>query len=167
MTYYNPVFSFGPGEFCGACAASGIDGLIIPDLIPEEGQEVEVSAQKRGIDLIYLLPPTSTGKRLKLITDRSRGFVYLVSVTGITGARDSLPESLEAFVENVRAVSDKPLCVGFGISTPGQAAQVARFADGVIVGSRIVQSMEADESLAEVADFVTGLRRALDDVDGV
>jgi len=165
MTYYNPVFSYGLEGFCKACAGSGVDGLIIPDLIPEEGSDIEASARKQGIDLIYLLPPTSTEKRLRLVAERSRGFVYLVSVTGITGARDRLPADLEAFVSRVRKQVKKPLCVGFGISTPEQAAQVAGIADGVIVGSRIIQCLEDDESLAEVANFTGELRRALDRTD--
>jgi tryptophan synthase alpha chain len=165
MTYYNPVFSYGLEEFCAACAGSGIDGLIIPDLIPEEGLDMESGARKHGLDLIYLLPPTCTEARLRLVAEKSSGFIYLVSVTGITGARDRLPADLEAFVERVRTRTRKPLCVGFGISTPEQASQVARIADGVIVGSRIIQYMESDRSLAEVANFAGELRRALDRTD--
>ena len=96
--------------------------------------------------------------------ERSRGFVYLVSVTGVTGARDSLPTDLDAFVTKVRKVTTKPLCVGFGISTPEQASQVAQIAAGVIVGSRIIQLMESEESfLSSVGDFIKGLRHALDE----
>ncbi|MFC1901076.1 tryptophan synthase subunit alpha [Chloroflexota bacterium] len=165
MTYYNPVFSYGLDKFCGDCVSSGVDGLIIPDLIPEEGTEMGVNTIKHGLDLIYLLPPTSTEERIDTVADSSHGFVYLVSVTGITGARNSLPADLESFVKRVRKRSDKPLCVGFGIATPEQAAQVAGIADGVIVGSRIIQSMEADESLEEVADLTRGLRDAIDKAD--
>ena len=162
MTYFNPVFSYGVEEFCAACNRAGIDGLIIPDLPPEEGSELEASTQKQGLDLIYLLAPTSTEERIRLIAERSRGFIYLVSVIGVTGARDSLPADLEAFVARVRQVATQPLCVGFGISTPEQARQVARISDGVIVGSRIIQLMEADESMVEVMDFARELRCALD-----
>ena len=162
MTYFNPVFSYGLEEFCSACARSGIDGLIIPDLPPEEGSELAAITQKQGLDLVYLLAPTSTDARIRLVTERSRGFIYLVSVTGVTGARDRLPADLEAFVARVRKVATKPLCVGFGISTPEQASWVAQIADGVIVGSRIIQYMEADESMVAVADFVRELRCALD-----
>jgi len=165
MTYFNPVFRYGVEEFCSACASSGVSGLIIPDLPPEEGSELEASTQKQGLDLIYLLAPTSTEERIRLIAERSRGFIYLVSVTGVTGARDSLLADLEAFVARVRQVVTQPLCVGFGISTPGQARQVARISDGVIVGSRIIQLMEADESMVEVVDFARELRRALDPVN--
>jgi len=162
MTYFNPVFSYGLEEFCIACTGSGIDGLIIPDLPPEEGSELEAITQKQGIDLIYLLAPTSTDERIRLVAERSRGFIYLVSVTGVTGVRDRLPANLEAFVTRVRKVTTQPLCVGFGISTPGQAGRVAQIADGVIVGSRIIQLMEADESMVRVADFARELRCALD-----
>ncbi len=164
MTYFNPVFSYGLEEFCSACNRAGIDGLIIPDLPPEEGSELEASTQKQGLDLIYLLAPTSTETRIRLVTQRSRGFIYLVSVTGVTGARDRLPADLEAFVGRVRQVATQPLCVGFGISTPEQASRVARIADGVIVGSRIVQYMEADDSLLSVGNFTKGLRQALDEL---
>ena len=164
MTYFNPVFSYGLEEFCSACNRAGIDGLIIPDLPPEEGSELEASTQKRGLDLIYLLAPTSTETRIRLVTQRSRGFIYLVSVTGVTGARDRLPADLEAFVGRVRKVATQPLCVGFGISTPEQASRVARIADGVIVGSRIVQYMEADDSLLSVGNFIKGLRHVLNEL---
>jgi len=162
MTYYNPVFSFGLKEFCAACNMSGVNGLIIPDLPPEEGSELEAVAGKEGPDLIYLLSPTSNEERIKLVAERARGFIYLVSVTGITGARNTLPADLEAFIARVRTISDKPLCVGFGIATPEQAGKVARIADGVIVGSRIIQLMESDASMAEVAKFASSLRQALD-----
>ena len=167
MTYFNPVFSYGVEEFCVACNRAGIDGLIIPDLPPEEGLELEASTQKQGLDLIYLLAPTSTEERIRLIAERSRGFIYLVSVTGVTGARDSLPADLEAFVARVRQVVTQPLCVGFGISTPEQARQVARISDGVIVGSRIIQLMEAEDDLTSVGSFIKGLRQALDELPRV
>jgi len=162
MSYFNPVFRYGVEEFCSACASSGVSGLIIPDLPPEEGSELEASTQKQGLDLIYLLAPTSTETRIRLVTRRSQGFIYLVSVTGVTGARDNLPPGLETFVTKVRKVATQPLCVGFGISTAEQARQVAQIADGVIVGSRIIQLMEADESMVHVVDFARELRCALD-----
>ncbi len=163
MTYFNPVLSYGLEKFCSACAGSGIDGLIIPDLPPEEGSELEASTQRQGLDLIYLLAPTSTEGRIRLVAERSRGFIYLVSVTGVTGARDRLPADLEAFVARVRQVAIQPLCVGFGISTPEQARRVARIADGVIVGSRLIQLMETQtDFLSPVSNFIKGLRHSLD-----
>ncbi|MBA7486762.1 Tryptophan synthase alpha chain [subsurface metagenome] len=165
MTYFNPVFSYGLEEFCAAGARSGINGLIIPDLPPEEGAGLEAVTQRHNLDLIYLLAPTSTGERIRLVAERSRGFIYLVSVTGVTGARDNLPPDLAAFVAGVRKVANQPLCVGFGISTPEQAGQVARIADGVIVGSRIIQLMEAENDLESVGSFIKELRQALDEPD--
>jgi tryptophan synthase alpha chain len=108
-----------------------------------------------------LLAPTSSDDRIKLVAERARGFIYLVSVTGVTGARASLPQELNPFVARVRKAAKQPLCVGFGISTPDQARQVATVADGVIVGSRTIQLLET-EGLKAVADFVNQLRRALD-----
>ncbi len=164
MTYYNPVYSYGLDKFCGACKRVGIDGLIIPDLPPEEGSKLEQSTRNCNLDLIYLLAPTSTEERIKLVAERSRGFIYLVSVTGVTGARRKLPADLAGFIARVRKAARQPLCVGFGISTPAQAKQVARFADGIIVGSRIIQLMVEDKTLKKVRGFVKGLRQALDEI---
>lgn len=165
MTYFNPVFNHGCPEFCNACAECGVDGLIIPDLPPEEGSELETATRNHGLDLIYLLAPTSTEERIQLVAEKSRGFIYLVSITGVTGARNDLPPDLEPFVTTVRRLTDQPLCVGFGISTPKQARRIARIADGVIVGSRIIQLMESgDKSMTAVRDFVTEMREALNTV---
>lgn len=162
MTYSNPVFHYGLKEFCQACTQSGVDGLIIPDLPPDEGAELEAITRSHDLDLIYLLAPTSTPERIRLVAEKSRGFIYLVSVTGVTGARDKLPQDLAAFVARVRKQASQPLCVGFGISTPEQARQVSRIADGVIVGSRIIQLMEVEDNLLSVSNFIRDLRVALD-----
>jgi len=162
MSYYNPMLRYGLERFTADCAAAGVGGLIVPDLLPDEGAELEHAARSKGIDCIYLLAPTSTDERIRLVARRSSGFIYLVSVAGVTGARNTLPEGLEAFVDRVRSVARLPLCVGFGVSTAAQAGQVARFADGVIVGSSIVKLMESESSPAVVGRFVSGLRQALD-----
>jgi len=162
MTYYNPVLYYGLEAFCARCAATGIDGLIVPDLPPEEGSELEAITQKHGLDLIYLLAPTSTGDRIHTIAGRSRGFIYLVSLTGVTGARADLPAELEGFVQNVRQVTDKPLCVGFGVSGAEQAKRVAAIADGVIIGSRLIQLIEEDNTLGSLKTFIAGMRDVLD-----
>jgi tryptophan synthase alpha chain len=162
MGYYNPVLHYGLEPFCNECAWAGIDGLIIPDLPPEEGTELEGLAQRQGIDLIYLLAPTSSDRRIELVAERTRGFIYLVSVTGTTGAREAFPEELESFVAKVRARTRRPLCVGFGISTPEQARQVTGVADGIIVGSRIIELIEEDTSLAKLRAFVRRLREEID-----
>ncbi len=148
MTYFNPVLSYGIERFCRDSASAGVDGLIVPDLPPDEGAALEGAAVKHGLDLIYLLAPNSSDERIRLVAEKSRGFIYLVSLTGTTGARQALPVDLEAFVSRVRKMTDKPLCVGFGISTPEQARRVAAVADGVIIGSRVIQLMEKDISLA-------------------
>jgi tryptophan synthase alpha chain len=162
MTYYNPVFTFGLEAFCQRCAEAGVSGLIIPDLPPEEGEELEATTKKHDLDLIYLLAPTSTEKRIALVAKKSRGFIYLVSLAGVTGARDTLPPELESFVKRVRAKAKQPLCVGFGISNPQQANRIARIADGVIVGSRLIELIEKDASLASLKTFTLSLRKALD-----
>jgi len=164
MSYYNPIYRFGIEKFCSECEKSSIDGLIIPDLPPEEGGELENIGKTYGLDLIYLLAPTSTRARIRKVAAHSGGFIYLVSVTGVTGARQSVPEELSAFVKRVRQETDKPLCVGFGISTTEQAKQVVAIADGVIVGSRLIQLMEDDATLKKAGAFCRQLRKALDDV---
>ena len=168
MTYYNPVLKFGLEQFCSKCAEVGIDGLIIPDLPPEEGQELEQSIRRYGLDIIYLLSPASTEARIKLVTDRSSGFIYLVSLTGVTGARNQLPKELEGFVAIVRERTKKPLCVGFGVSTPEQARRIANVADGVIVGSRVIQLLDEDiekpdksNNYENTCSFIKCLRESL------
>ncbi|MCJ7654288.1 MAG: tryptophan synthase subunit alpha [Dehalococcoidia bacterium] len=162
MTYFNPVSCYGLEEFCSACSRSGINGLIIPDLPPDESSQLEAISRRQGLDLIYLLAPTSTEDRIRLVAERSGGFIYLVSVTGVTGTRVSLPSDLDKLVAKVRSVATQPLCVGFGISTPEQARQLAKIADGVIVGSRVIQLMEIDDDFTSVVNFVKELRHALD-----
>jgi tryptophan synthase alpha chain len=162
MSYYNPIFRFGLSAFCRACAESGVDGLIVPDLPPEEGKDLGQACEKNGLDLVFLLAPNSGMGRIRLVAERSRGFIYLVSITGVTGPREALPEGLEAFVKRVRKETSLPLAVGFGIAGADQAKRVARVADGVIVGSRIVQLMRDGQGLTKLGNFVQGLRASLD-----
>jgi tryptophan synthase alpha chain len=162
MTYYNPVLNYGLEAFCRNCVHAGIDGLIVPDLPPEEGAELEAVTREKGLDLVYLLAPTSTGERIVTVSQKSGGFIYLVSLTGVTGARDALPPELEDFVARVRQKAQQPLCVGFGIASPEQAKRVAAIADGVIVGSRLIQLIEEDTTLTGLKAFVSGMRKALD-----
>jgi tryptophan synthase alpha chain len=162
MTYYNPVLCYGLKSFCHECRERGVDGLIIPDAPPEECGELESLARENGLDLIYLLAPTSNETRIKTVAARSTGFIYMVSLTGVTGTRDELPIEIEDFVDNVRKSTDKPLCVGFGVSTPDQAKRVASIADGVIIGSRIIQLIEEDASLELLKTFVRQIRQELD-----
>lgn len=161
MGYYNPILAYGAEAFCRACCEAGVDGLIVPDLPPEEGGELERACETYGLALVYLLAPTSTPERIRLVSERSQGFVYLVSVTGITGPRERLPVDLGAFVRRVREATDKPLAVGFGISTPEQAGQVAALADGVVVGSALVRLAEEADARERIKDLVGALRRAV------
>ncbi|HEY96665.1 MAG TPA: tryptophan synthase subunit alpha [Dehalococcoidia bacterium] len=162
MTYYNPVLNYGLEAFCRDCTRAGIIALIVPDLPPEEGIELGEITDKHGMDLIYLLAPNSTPERIKAVAEKSRGFIYLVSLTGVTGARDSLPPELEDFIKRVRARARLPLCVGFGISTPEHARRIGSIADGVIVGSRIIDLIDEDSTFSSLKSFVSGLRNALD-----
>ena len=162
MTYYNPVFKYGIDIFCRDSAESGISGIIVPDLPPDEGSELEAASVKEGLDLIYLLAPTSTEERIELAVRHSRGFIYLVSVTGTTGARESLTEDIDELVVRIKRKTSKPLCVGFGISTPQQAGQVARLAEGVIVGSQIIKLMQEEDDFTSVFGFIKELQQAID-----
>ncbi|MDP6510974.1 MAG: tryptophan synthase subunit alpha [Dehalococcoidia bacterium] len=161
MTYYNPVLSYGLEGFCREAARAGVDGLIIPDLPHEEGVELEAAGERHGVDLVYLLSPNSSAERMQAVGRHSRGFIYLVSLTGVTGARRELPPELESFVGRVRQSATLPLAVGFGISTPEQTARAAEVADGVIVGSRLIQLIREDDGYAAAGEFIRGLRRAL------
>lgn len=168
MTYFNPIYHYGLEKFCHDCGASGVDGLIIPDLPPEEGDELGNLAGKSGVDLIYLLAPTSTDKRIKLVANKSRGFIYLVSIAGVTGTRNELSPDLGKFIDKIKQVVKQPVCVGFGISTPEQAVQVAKTADGVIIGSKLIQLMESDDTAMTVTQsFIRDTRKALDSINSL
>ena len=165
MSYYNPILSYGMSRFTREAKAVGVSGLIIPDMIPEEGQDAEAICASEGIDLIYLLAPTSGIDRRKNIIKRSRGFVYLVSVTGVTGGRKHLPGSLNSWVRRVKKESPLPVCVGFGISTPGQAKSIANVADGVIVGRAIIDLIKGEtdsgRAVRKACGFIRSLKKAM------
>ncbi|MDO8736791.1 MAG: tryptophan synthase subunit alpha [Thermoleophilia bacterium] len=138
MVYYNCVFAYGQDRFIEAAAAAGVDGLIVPDLPVDEGTEFIDICRKSGVDPILLVAPTSPDERIELIAKSASGFIYCVSVAGVTGARTSLSDQLPAFIARVRKRTDVPLAIGFGVSTPEHAAEVAKYADGVIIGSRLI-----------------------------
>jgi tryptophan synthase alpha chain len=162
MTYVNLVYHHGPQDFCRQAAAAGARGLIVADLPIEEGEPFERAAAQAGLDLVYLCAPTTPAPRRALIARRSRGFVYLVSVSGTTGEKDRLPEDLEPLIAELRQVSPWPVCVGFGISTPQMAARVARVADGVIVGSALLRRLEGRADVgAAVEEFLGSLQAAI------
>jgi tryptophan synthase alpha chain len=163
MSYYNPIFHYGLREFSLECARTGIDGLIIPDLPPDESIDLESLLRKYKIDVIYLLSPNCTEERIRIVALRSRGFIYLTSITGTTGTRETLSGELEAFVSRVKKITRQPLCIGFGISTPEQAKKVARIASGVIIGSRILQILDQKDCCEEkLATFIKETRESLD-----
>ena len=159
MGYVNPMLAYGLEEFIADAAEAGVDGLIVPDLPPEEAEELESLCTAQGLALVYLLAPTSTPERIKRAAEKSRGFIYLVSLTGVTGDRNELPPDLGDFVTRVRAQTDTPLAVGFGIGNGDQARTVAQLADGVIVGSALVK--RAAESMESVRALAMEFREAL------
>jgi tryptophan synthase alpha chain len=150
MTYYNPLFAYGIQRFIDDAVEAGIDGLIVPDLPPEEAEELEAACRKAGLATIYLLAPTSTDQRIRYVAAHCTGFVYLVSVTGTTGARSELPPDLANFVGRVRYHTHLPLAVGFGIASGAQAAAVSAIADGVIVGSALVKAAGGEHGVDQV-----------------
>jgi tryptophan synthase alpha chain len=159
MTYYNPVLRYGVAAFVRDAAAAGVDGLIVPDLPVEEAAELMASCRSKGICTIFLVAPTSTDDRMKRIAAASRGFVYYVSMTGITGADLSLDSGFSAHLERLKMMTDRPVAIGFGISSPADARRMAAAADGVIVGSAIVKMFHEDPCHAQ--DFVQELRKAV------
>jgi tryptophan synthase alpha chain len=162
MGYINPILAFGVEHFVAEAAKAGADGFIVPDLPPEEAAGIEAACQSHGRALVYLLAPTSPPERIELLANRSTGFLYLVSLTGVTGARDTLPPHLADFVQRVRTVARTPLAVGFGISTPEQARAVGQIADGVIVGSALIKATGQGKDPAQAAaEFVRRLRQGL------
>jgi tryptophan synthase alpha chain len=164
MTYYNLILRDGLRRFCRDAAGAGLDGLIVADLPPEEGGELGAAARQEELATIFLLAPTSTEERIRAVAAASTGFIYCVSRTGVTGVRDELPEGVRELVLRIREQTDTPICVGFGLSRPDQVRAVASVADGVIVGSALVQMIEeAPDALDRVGMFVRELRSAIDD----
>ena len=168
MGYYNPIYVYGVEKFLKDAKAAGVDGVIVVDLPPEESGELRRETDAAGVDMIHMVAPTSTPDRVRLIARRSRGFIYLVSLTGVTGERAVVPDGLEAQVRALRLVTTKPICVGFGISRPEHAAAVGRLADGVAVGSAIVRAVEehADSPslITDVGDVIESLKAPLRDL---
>ena len=165
MTYYNPILAFGLPAFAETAGKVGVDGVIVIDLPPEESDPLRAGTDAAGIDMVHLVAPTSTAARMRMIARKTRGFVYLISLTGVTGERTELPPDLAAQVRALRLVTTKPLCVGFGIGRPEQAAAVGRLADGVIVGSAIVRVVEerlgSPSLVTEVGDFIASRKEPL------
>ena len=157
MGYYNPIFAYGVERFIADAKEAGVDGLIIVDLPPEHNDELCEPAQAAGLDFIRLTTPTTDDQRLPTVLNGSSGFVYYVSVAGVTGAGAATMDHVEQAVARLRRHTDLPLCIGFGIRTPEHAADVARRADGVVVGSALVDQIAKAESPAQAIDGVLSL----------
>jgi tryptophan synthase alpha chain len=166
MGYYNPILSYGIERFCATANANGISGIIVPDLPAEEAAPLQEEAQRHGLTLIFLVPPTAPNQRIENIVARTRkgpaGFIYCVSLSGVTGSRKELPSHLRSFIERVRSYTKEiPLAVGFGLSTPEHIAQVTTFVEGAVVGSALVNLIDQNEmgqQVDAVRQYIASLR---------
>lgn len=163
MGYFNPILAYGQQSYVRDAARAGVDGFLVPDLPPDEADEFESIVNEAGLVLIHFLAPTSNETRIERVARRAAGFIYLVSLTGVTGARSAIKTDMEAFVARVRTKTAVPLAVGFGISTPDMAASLGEMVDGVIVGSAMINTADrADgDKATAVATFARTLREAL------
>jgi tryptophan synthase alpha chain len=161
FSYLNPLLSLGLERLGSELQDAGVDGVLATDLVPEEAAQFRSAMEAAGIDLIFLVAPTSTDERIKLVSEASSGFVYAVSRTGVTGVQQSLSEAAENLVERVKLFSDLPVAVGFGVSTPEHVAEVWQHADGAVVGSRIVAEIESNAGDPELVEKVGALTRWL------
>ena len=165
MTSFNPVFVYGEEQFVRDAASAGVDGVIIPDLPPEEAVEFSVQADQGGLDIIHLLAPTSPRERVQMVANKSRGFIYYISLTGTTGVRSRLPQELGNKVASIKNVANIPVLVGFGISGPDQAREAVKVADGVIVGSAIVKLIEKypdpEQRDQKLSEFISAVKQAI------
>jgi tryptophan synthase alpha chain len=165
MTYYNPVFAHGEGAFIARCREAGVDGLIIPDLPPEEAGSLRKLADQAGIATVFFIAPTSTVKRMQTNAKASTGFIYYVALTGVTGVKQAQATDVIMNVRRAKRLTNKPICAGFGITTPQQVKDIAKATDGVIVGSAIVKKIAENvgrkDLVAVVSRYVATLARVL------
>lgn len=163
--YYNPVFIFGCEAFALRAKAAGVDGVLIVDLPPEEAAELRRYTDRTGIDFISLIAPTTSDARIRYITEKADGFIYYISVTGVTGTEKPNVEDIRRDVARIRKVSDLPVAVGFGISSPGQAAEIAPHADGIVIGSAVVQMIAENavggDLIERVSSFAAAIKKAI------
>ena len=152
FSYFNPVLQMGLAKFADAAKTAGADGVLITDITPEEGGDYREAMTSRGLDTIFLAAPTSTDERLKLIAKSSSGFLYLISRTGVTGAKDQLAEELPALARRVRRVTELPIAIGFGISQPGHVSLLGGLADAAVVGSALVEEIERAATVEAAAE---------------
>jgi tryptophan synthase alpha chain len=163
MGYLNPILSYGAERFAADAAAAGVDGIIVVDMPPEEAEVLAPHATAAGLDIIRLVAPTTDAARLPLVLKASSGFVYYVAITGITGTKSAAPEDLAAAIPRIRAHTDLPICIGFGVRTPEQAAHAARVSDGAVVASALIDTL-AKSLDAEGRAAPDSARRVLDQV---
>ena len=161
FTYFNPLLQFGIDRLAANARQVGVDGVLVTDLTPEEGEDFAAELRANDLDMIFLVAPTSTDERLRLISQRASGFIYAISRAGVTGARSTVSEEAEKLVTRVRRFSDLPVAVGFGISTPEQVAEVQRYADAVVVGSALVAEIERVSGAENVAEQVGMFAKSL------
>ena len=170
FTYYNPLLQFGLDSLALSAKQAGVDGVLVTDLIPEEGESLAEDLRAHELDMIFLVAPTSTDERLRLVSQRATGFIYAISRAGVTGARSSVSEEAERLVGRVRRFSDLPIAVGFGISTPHQVQEVQKYADAVVVGSAIVAEIERASGEDNIAQHIGAFARSLlskgENIDG-
>ncbi len=162
MSYYNPILQYGP-TLVADCAQAGVDGLIVPDLPPEEAGDLKAQCEAAGLDMIFLVAPNSTDERLKRVAEAAGGFIYCVSLTGVTGARSEVGEGVDNLIARLRRYTDLPLVVGFGISTPEHVRMMSSLADGAVVGSaliNLVESLPEDEVILGVSEYIRELKEA-------
>jgi tryptophan synthase alpha chain len=167
MRYYNPIFVMGEEIFFKRAKAAGVDGVIVPDLPPEEAQVLIKMGVKFDLKTIFLLAPTSTPERINKISEVSGGFIYYVSLTGVTGARSDLDQAIRQNLEHIRAVTEKPIAVGFGVSTPVHARTISQWSDGVIVGSALIKEMsrfsqDTRQMVRKAGLFLRSFREGID-----
>lgn len=165
LVYFNCVYAYGVKKFVGAAADAGVDGIIVPDLPVDEATEFVDECRGRSVDPILLVAPTTPDDRIAMVAKKASGFIYCVSVTGVTGDRTSLSDDLPDFLARVRAQTDVPLAVGFGVSAPEHAESVSRYADGVIIGSRLIKivsgASDIDAACRDIEDFLKGINEVL------
>jgi tryptophan synthase alpha chain len=162
MSYFNPILAYGEERFVQDAHTAGGDGFIVPDLPPEESGQLDEISQESGLVLINFLAPTSNRDRISIVTGRAQGFIYLVSISGVTGARNSLDSSLGEFAKGIKQRTPTPVAVGFGVSSAAQAATIGTYADGVIIGSALINAVEvAENKPAAAAELLQGINQAL------
>ncbi|MGI8609301.1 MAG: tryptophan synthase subunit alpha [Candidatus Dormibacteria bacterium] len=158
MGYINPILAYGLDRFCADAAAAGVDGLIVADLSMEEAEVIHQACRDAALDLILFIAPTSTEERMRTVARLATGFIYCISVTGVTGSRDSLPDEVDGMLERIRALTSTPLALGFGISRPEHLERLAGKVDAAIVGSALVDHITEEDPAGSAAAFVTQIR---------